>query len=318
LVIPRGIAPKARSESAQQDAPDAPRDFKSEIETGYGSPYEPNPHFKTPSMPGKQSISIDAKDPEYYAELLKNAELLKKPSRLDNWRIPSNERPCPDIPGIQDVDSPLARRLQTLLDVLADISLCQRGNVSATMASLKDDNGTPETRLYVVFNHNDGEATRHCPQHLETIFKMLRKVPYIPPAMDGSPKLIASSLENDFVEFCGAIHHYSFDIFAHRVTKHEKQRSDIRGYIEQDRTYFSAQERSTLMMFLQHVDAIIKAVANAKAKKQLPAIRIQMLLSIYAYWTKHNLLPKDMFAANHLTLLDKADVWLAAGAWSDT
>jgi hypothetical protein len=157
-------------------------------------------------MSGQQPISIDAKDPEYYAELLNNAEGLKKKlSRLDIRQIPPNE-PCPDIPSIQDVDSPLARRLQTLLDVLADISLCHRGNVSATMASLKDDNGTPETRLYIVFNHNDGEAT-HCPQRLETIFKMLRKVPYVPPAMDGSPKLIPSSLENDFIEICRAIHH---------------------------------------------------------------------------------------------------------------
>ena len=96
-------------------------------------------------MSGKQPISIDAKDPEYYAELLKNAEWLKKKlSRLDIRRMPSNEQPCPDIPGIQDIDSPLAWHLQTLLDVLANISLCHRGNVSTMMASLKDDNGTPE------------------------------------------------------------------------------------------------------------------------------------------------------------------------------
>jgi hypothetical protein len=54
----------------------------------------------------------------------------------------------------------LAQRLQMLLDTVADISLCQRGNVSATMACLKDDKGTLETRLYIVFNHKDDEAAR--------------------------------------------------------------------------------------------------------------------------------------------------------------
>ena len=100
---------------------------------------------------------------------------------------------------------------------------------------------------------------------------MLRKVLYVPPAMDGSPKLIASSLENDFIVFCGAIHHNSFDIFAHHVTKHENWHSDIRGYIEQDQTdVFSAQEPSMLMKFLRHVGTIINTVTKAKAKKQLP------------------------------------------------
>jgi len=47
---------------------------------------------------------------------------------------------------------------------------------------------------------------------------MLRQVPYKPPAMGGSPKVIANSLEIDFIEICRAIHNYSFDIFAHRAT----------------------------------------------------------------------------------------------------
>ena len=104
-------------------------------------------------MSGKQPISIDEKDSEHYAELLRNT------SRLANRCLPSDER--------QDVDSPLDRHLPvTLLDVLADISLCQRRNVSATMASLKDDNGTLETRLYIVFNHEDDETAHRCPRHL--------------------------------------------------------------------------------------------------------------------------------------------------------
>jgi len=84
--------------------------------------------------------------PEYYAELLKNIP------RLAERRLLSNERSYSDVPGIQGVGDPLARRLQTLLDILANISLCQQRNVSATTACLKGDKGTLETRLYIVFN----------------------------------------------------------------------------------------------------------------------------------------------------------------------
>jgi hypothetical protein len=258
------------------------------------------------------AIQIDAKDPEYYAELL------IKTSRLANRRIPSDERPCSTIPGIQNVDDPLARRLQSLLDALADISLRQRGNVSATMASLKDNGGTLETTLYIVFNNEDDEAARRCPKHLETIFSMLSKVPYTPPATGGSPKVISNSLEFQLVDFCTVIHNYSFDIFAHRVTKRQHKLPDIRGYIEQDRTQFTPQDRSSLLVFLRHVDMIINDVNNAMAIKRFFALKIRMLLNIYAYWTGHDLLPKDGLTANKLTLLDKADTWLANGAWSPT
>ncbi len=252
-----------------------------------------------------QPISIGTEDPEYYAEFL------RKTLRLANRRLPSNEHERSSPVG------PLAQRLQTLLDVVAEISLCQRGNASATMACLKDDKGTLETRLYIVFNHEDDEAARSCPQHLQFIFEMLRQVPYKPPSMDGSPNVIAkdSELENELIKVCRAIHNYSFDIFAHRVTKREHKLSEISGYIEQDRTHFTAQHRSTLVEFLQHVDGIIKTVAKAQATtNQLSTINIQMLLNMYSYWKKHNLLPKDALAHNVVTLLDDADEWLAEGA----
>ena len=62
-----------------------------------------------------------------------------------------------------------------------------RGNVSATMARLREDEGTLETKLYIVFNHED-EAARRCPLHLQSIFAMLSQVPCKSAAIDGSPK----------------------------------------------------------------------------------------------------------------------------------
>ena len=252
-------------------------------------------------------IFINTEDPEYYAELF------CKIPRVANRRVQS---PYPGVPGIQGVDGPLSRRLQTLLDAVADISLCGRGNVSATMACLKDDNGSLDTRLYIVFNHENDEVARRCPQHLQVIFNMLRKVPYKPPPAGGSPKVMTNELENDFVDICRAIHNYSFDIYAHRVTKREHKLSDIRRYIEHDQTHFTAQQRSTLVAFLQDVDRIIEIVARAQTTKQLSTMFIKMLLRVYSYWTEHNLLPKDSGSLpdNKLTLLDAADTWLASGA----
>ncbi len=67
-------------------------------------------------------------DPEYYAELL------QKSSRPADRRQQTNQQSCGNIPGIQNVDDELSKRLRTLLDVIADISICEHGNVSATMA----------------------------------------------------------------------------------------------------------------------------------------------------------------------------------------
>jgi hypothetical protein len=248
-------------------------------------------------------------DPEYYAELFCKTSRLG----LAHRRIQSNELFHPDVRvlGIQGVDHPLSRRLQTLLDSVADISLCKRGNVSATTAYLKDDKGTLETRLYIVFNHKDDDEVVVV-QHLQDIFKMLHQVPY--KSMDSSPKVIANDLQNDYIKVCRAIHNYSFDIFAYRVTKREHKLPDIRRYIELDQTYFTPQDRSTLVRFLDSVSAIIKKVADAQTTKQLSTHSIKLLLNIYLYWTEHGLLLKDSPADGKpvkVTLLDRADAWLA-------
>jgi len=261
-----------------------------------------------------EPISIGTEDPEYYAELL------VKTSRPTNWRLPSDELSGSRF-RIQDVDDPHTQRLQRFLDAVADISLCQQGNVSATMARLWDDRGTLDTRLYIVFNHENDEAARRCPQHLMSIFDMLRQIPYTRPA-NGRPNMITRESEDDLIKICSVIHNYSFDIFAHRVNKHKDklsdssinhQMSDIRRYIEQDQMRFTNSQRSLLVAFLRHVDAIIRDVSNAQATKRFPTIVIKMLLVLYSYWTEHDLIPNDG-DTNKVALLDTVDQWLADGA----
>ena len=95
---------------------------------------------------------------------------------------------------------PLSQHLQTFLDVVAEISLCQKGNVSAAMACIKEYKDALETQLYIAFNHEDDEAARSCPKHLQSIFGMLHQVPYQPLATDGPPKVIAGELKDKLVE----------------------------------------------------------------------------------------------------------------------
>src|SRR5258708_18150345 len=174
------------------------------------------------------------------------------------------------------------------------------------MASLKDNAGTLETQLYIVFNHEEDESAVYCPQHLQNIINMLRQVPYRPPATDGSPKVIAGELESNYVEICQAIHNYSFDVFRYRITKREHKLSEIRGYIKQDRDDFTDQRRETLLTFLYHVDRII-TMTKTMTTEQFPTTYIDVLLGMYLYWTQNGLLHKDQPANNNLTLLDSAD-----------
>jgi len=127
---------------------------------------------------------------------------------------------------------------------------------------------------------------------------MMKRLVFVLNIYNGSPKVITidSELENDFIKICRIIHNYSFDLFAHRVTKRKRKLSDIQRYVEQDQTHFTPQQRSMLAVFLQHVDVIIRIVGHAEATKQLSTITIQILLSMYSYWTEHHLLPQDALA----------------------
>jgi hypothetical protein len=180
------------------------------------------------------------------------------------------------------------------------------------MACLKADKGTIETRLYIVFNHEGDEAFGHCRQHLLDTFNILHQVPYKPPAMDGSPKVIARDLQNNLIDLCTGIHNYSFNKFTYHVTKRKGGLAKILGYIKEDGAPFEGKGRSLLQEFLLDVDGIIALVTQAQTTKQLHTSFIRMLLNIYSYWTKHGLLPKDLQADHKLTLLERTDNWLRA------
>ena len=245
--------------------------------------------------------------PEYYAELL------QKSSRPDNRRPETNQQSCVNIPGIQNVHDELSKRLPTLLNVIADISIRERGNVSATMASIIRDGDVLKTQLYIVFNHENDDAAIKCKDHLETIFRMLCKVRH-PPTNRGSPKIIPSTLMEDFIKICAVIHNYSFNIFKSRVNKRKNKLWDIRNYIEHDEGHFNPQQRTTLLEFLTYVANIIVEVTDAEDMDEFPTSTMEMLQTVYTVWTKQNLLPKDDLAGNTPTLLDAADTWLAESA----
>jgi len=153
----------------------------------------------------------------------------------------------------------------------------------------------------------------NCGNHLDTIFRMLRKVPYMP-THRGSPKVMSNTLKEDFIKICTVIHDYSFNIFQSRVNKRKKNLLEIRNHIQQDEEFFKPEQRSTLLEFLRNVVVIINAVTNAEHMAQFPTSTTVMLDAMYSMWTDDNLLPKDDLADKRLTLLDIADGWLAESA----
>ena len=147
---------------------------------------------------------------------------------------------------------------------------------------------------------------------------MLSQVPCKSAAFDGSPKDIESEFTHNLIEISSAIHNYSFEIFAYRVNKHKHKLSDIQTFIAQDRTHFKHEHRRTSLTFLQHVNMIIKTVADAQATKQFSTGEIGLFLKIYSTWTQRNLPLKNALASNRFTLLDDADTWPTKSASSDT
>ena len=244
-------------------------------------------------------------DPEYYAELL------QKSSRPADRRHQTSQQ-CGNIPGKQNIDDELSKskRLRTLLDAIADISIREHGNVSATMASVIREGDVLKTQLYIVFNHHNDDEARICENHLKTIFRMLHEVPYTPTDR-GSPKIMPDTLKEDFIKICTLIHDYSFNIFQSRVNKHKKNLLKIRNHIEQDEGFFKPEQRGRLLEFLTHVAGIINAVTDAEHIYPFPTSTTRMLCSMYLTWTNDNLLPNEDLADNTLTLLDIADSWLA-------
>jgi hypothetical protein len=250
-------------------------------------------------------LSIGPSDPAYYADLFQNT------TSLVDRRLPSDAS-CPIVPGIKAIDNKLTRRLQTLLDDIASISLCKKGNVSATMACLKYGHGTLKTQLYIVFNHQKDDSHRLCLQHLKSIFRTLKQVPYKTPEMDGSPQLIMADFKTEFFEICRVIHNYSFSIFAHRVNKRRNEMSNIQVLIENERSAFTPNQHSLLLSFLRTVGLIMGIVSRAEAKEtKLSIAAIETIHGFYSFWKKTGLLPKDALADDTVTLLDTADVVLA-------
>jgi hypothetical protein len=85
------------------------------------TPFKPTSHDAI--MPSQPPPPIDANDPEYYTELLTYCDR----SEPEPLRLPLNKRQTRrDIVGVQAVDAELSRRLHTLLDAIADISLYEQ------------------------------------------------------------------------------------------------------------------------------------------------------------------------------------------------
>jgi hypothetical protein len=179
-------------------------------------------------LPATIDMDVDPTHPVYYGELL--------------WLFTSGQdtprriqpAPCPNLPFPRsDRDPDFVKRLQTLLDVLASISVWEKKNVAATSAQFTQAGDTLATHLYVVFNSSNKHSRQSCRSHLWGVFESLRGVEHYPSPADGSSKVIDKRFNDDIAKISSSLHTFSWEVFKHRVIKHREKLESITSLVAQ-------------------------------------------------------------------------------------
>lgn len=247
--------------------------------------------------------NIDPTHPVYYGELL----WLFTSGRDVTRRM--QPAPCPNLPfRPSDLDPGLVKRLQTLLNVLADISVWEKRNVAATSAQLTQAGATLATHLYIIFNSSDEGSRRSCRAHLWGIFESLRGVNYYPSPADGSPKLIDERFHDDIAKISSSLHTFAWDVFKPRVTKHGRKLESIKNLITKYSGSFTIADNAALSSFFNDLDEILVSVDRLERVDTVPYMFTNLLHRMYMEWLRNSLLAEDDSGNELLTVLGRLDV----------
>jgi hypothetical protein len=243
--------------------------------------------------------------PVYYGELL---WLFTGITWLDVPRRIHQPAPCSNLPFPSDLDSGFVKRLQTLLDVLADISVWEKKNLAATSAQLTQAGATLATHLYVVFNSSDEDSRQSCRTHLWGTFESLRVVKYYPSPDDGSPELIDERFHGDIAEISSSLHTFAWEVFKPRVIKHRKKLESIKGLVTKYPRSFAVDDAAALSSFFGHLDKILVSVDRLENVDTVPTTFTNLLHHMYVVWVQKNILAEHDSGNELPTVLDRLDV----------
>ncbi|KAI0302493.1 hypothetical protein BC826DRAFT_1172733 [Russula brevipes] len=214
--------------------------------------------------------------------------------------------PCPNLlfpPSDRDPD--FAKRLQTLLDVLASISVWEKKNVAATSVQLTQAGDTLATHLYVVFNSSNEHSRQSCRSHLWDVFESLRGVEHCPSPADGSPKIMDKRFIDDIAKISSSLHTFSWEVFKHRVIKHREKLESITSLVAQ---YPDNAEKTALSSFFNNLKTILNVMDRLESADTVSPMFTKLLRQMYAVWVRKNLITEHDSGNEHLTVLGRFDL----------
>jgi hypothetical protein len=253
---------------------------------------------------------IDPTHPVYYGELL-----WLFTSGRDVPRRQIQPAPCPNLPFPQlDRDPDFTKRLQTLLDVLASISVQEKKNVAATSAQLTQAGDRLATHIYVVFNSSDEHSRQSCRSHLWGVFESLRGVENYPSPADGSPKIIDRRFNGDIAKISSNLHTFSWEVFKSRVFKHREKLESITSLVAQ---YSDTDgDKTPLSSFFNDLKTIINVMDRLERRVHsldtTPPVFTKLLHIMYADWVQTKLITEHDSGNEFLTVLGRFDLFNGA------
>ncbi|KAI0294158.1 hypothetical protein BC826DRAFT_1012660 [Russula brevipes] len=241
---------------------------------------------------------IDPTHPVYYGELL----WLVTSGRDVPRRI--QPAPCPNLPFPKsDRDPDFVKRLQTLLDVLASISVWEKKNLAATSAQLTQAGDTLATHLYVVFNSSDEHSRQSCRTHLWG---------YYPSPADGSPKVIDERFDDDIAKISSSLHTFSWEVFKSRVIKHREKLESITSLVAKYHDSIAVADKTALSSFFNDLKRILNAMDRLESVATVPPVFKNMLHNTYAVWVRDELITERDSGNEFSTVLGRFDVLVNA------
>ncbi|KAI0289385.1 hypothetical protein BC826DRAFT_1032404 [Russula brevipes] len=230
-------------------------------------------------------MDVDPTHPVFYGELL---WLFTSGRNVPRRQI--QPAPCPNLPfPPSDRDPDFVKRLQTLLDVLASISVWEKKNVAATSAQLTQAGDTLTTHLYVVFNSSNEHSRQSCRSHLWDIFESLRD----------------KRFNDDIAKISSSLHTFSWEVFKHRVIKHREKLESITSLVAQ---YPDNTEKTALSSFFNNLKTILNVMDRLESADTVSPMFTKLLRQMYAVWVRKNLITEHDSGNEHLTVLGRFDL----------
>ncbi|KAK7462827.1 hypothetical protein VKT23_007404 [Stygiomarasmius scandens] len=251
-------------------------------------------------------------DPEFYSEFL--YYLHRDAERRWTHTEGSTLEPNMTLP-IRSLDEAVLKRLYSVLDIFALISVSEPGNVAAVTASItQDHNGTLSTIIYIVFSRelSPTDAERVV-SHFGDIFSILRDISI--PGSEESSKVLRPESQDAFGRLLTSLYNFSWEQFARRVRKRHASflqlRADVMEARQGNHSHFLDSDYPTLDKLFNYIEIVLEILDQADASDTATTIH-----DIYKRCIELHILSNDVNACDPGPLLGKLDRFMSGKNYS--